>query len=150
MGWIHAAVSEKPEVTDDGRTADACAMTVSLLTKSSRAKIWKTKRYLTLWQMGKWIWQIPCKWLIVEQNKVKFGTRGNSGTYTFDLMVLKVIWVIWFVYFFSEKTAALSTLMIFSTNLFVAVPCDSPHKGYFLEFWKLELKKMKRDWKLTL
>ncbi len=36
--WIHAAVSEKPEFTDDGRTTDACAMTVALLTKSSRAK----------------------------------------------------------------------------------------------------------------
>ena len=36
--WVHAAVSEKPEFTDDGRTTDACAMTEALLTKSSRAK----------------------------------------------------------------------------------------------------------------
>ncbi len=39
---IHAAVSDKLEFTDgrrtDGRTTDACAMTVALLTKSSRAK----------------------------------------------------------------------------------------------------------------
>ncbi len=42
LAWIHAAVSEKPEFTDDGRiddgrTTDACTMTVALLTKSSRA-----------------------------------------------------------------------------------------------------------------
>ncbi len=43
LAWIHAAVSEKPKFTDDGRTdgrwtTDACAITVALLTKSSRAR----------------------------------------------------------------------------------------------------------------
>ncbi len=38
LSWIHAVVSEKPEFMDDGRTTDACATTVALLTKSSRAK----------------------------------------------------------------------------------------------------------------
>ncbi len=41
VAWIHAAVSEKPEFTDagkDGGTNDACATTVALLTKSSKAK----------------------------------------------------------------------------------------------------------------
>ena len=37
LAWIHAAVSEKPELTV-GQRMDACAMTVALLTKSSRAK----------------------------------------------------------------------------------------------------------------
>ena len=37
LAWIHAPVSEKPEFTD-GQTTDACAMTVALLSKSSRAK----------------------------------------------------------------------------------------------------------------
>ena len=38
LAWIHAVVSEKPEFMDDGQMTDACAMTVALLTKSSRAK----------------------------------------------------------------------------------------------------------------
>ncbi len=38
LAWTHAAVSEKLEFTEDGRTTDACAITVGLLTKSSRAK----------------------------------------------------------------------------------------------------------------
>ncbi len=38
FGLVLAAVSEKLEFTD-GRTTDASAMTVALLTKSSRAKI---------------------------------------------------------------------------------------------------------------
>ncbi len=38
LAWIHAAVSEKLEFMDDGWTTDAYAMTVTLLTKSSRAK----------------------------------------------------------------------------------------------------------------
>ncbi len=33
LAWIHKAVSGKPELTDDGRTTDDCAMTVALLTK---------------------------------------------------------------------------------------------------------------------
>ena len=35
---LDPVVSEKPELTDDGQTTDACATTVALLTKSSRAK----------------------------------------------------------------------------------------------------------------
>ncbi len=38
LAWLHEAASEKPEFTDNGRTMDACTMTVALLTKSSRAK----------------------------------------------------------------------------------------------------------------
>ena len=45
LAWIHAAVFEKPELTDgrtgEGRTTDACAMTVAPLTKSSWAKTWR-------------------------------------------------------------------------------------------------------------
>ncbi len=37
LAWIYAAVSEKLEFTN-GRTTNACAMTVALLTKSGRAK----------------------------------------------------------------------------------------------------------------
>ncbi len=37
LAWIHVALSDKPELTD-GWTTDACATTVALLTKSSRAK----------------------------------------------------------------------------------------------------------------
>ncbi len=53
MVWIHAAVSEKLEFTDgrtdDGRTTDACAITVALLTKSSRAKnVWSVKTSFTV------------------------------------------------------------------------------------------------------
>ena len=49
MAWIHEAVSEKPEFTDDGRTdgrtTDACAMTVGLLAKSKRAKKQTQQKY---------------------------------------------------------------------------------------------------------
>ena len=45
MTWIDAAVSEKPELTD-GRTTDACATTVALLTKSIRPK--KLKPHILL------------------------------------------------------------------------------------------------------
>ena len=41
MTWTHTTVSEKTELTDgqtDGRTTNACATTVALVTKSSRAK----------------------------------------------------------------------------------------------------------------
>ncbi len=56
LAWIYAAVCEKIEFTDDqrtdGRTTDACAMTVALLTKSSKAKncleIWWIASYMYL------------------------------------------------------------------------------------------------------
>ncbi len=41
---MHAAVSEKPELTDDGRT-DTCAITVGLLTKSSRLQNYKKSKF---------------------------------------------------------------------------------------------------------
>ncbi len=57
LAWIHAVVSEKLEFTDGGRTdrrtMDACAMTVALLTKSSRAK---NKTACHLWPtVGAWV-----------------------------------------------------------------------------------------------
>ncbi len=38
LAWIHAAVSENGRTNDRQRMAEACATTVALLTKSSKAK----------------------------------------------------------------------------------------------------------------
>ncbi len=46
------------------------------------------------------------------------------------------------------QNATFSTLLIFTAKLFIAVPCDSPHKNDFLEFSDLKVKEknnLKRD-----
>ena len=38
----------------------------------------------------------------------------------------------------------------FSTKLFLNVPCNNPHKTWFLEFWNFKFKLVKKDWNLSL
>ncbi len=80
--------------TPGGRTPDACAMTVALLTKSSRAK----NGDLALWLVGKcklWLMEkLKISWKVIERTGAKFGSPGISRKYiwrTFHLVVFECI-----------------------------------------------------------
>ena len=105
------------------------------------------------------------KWKIINilemaKGKVKLSEFWDSGVpaelawSAFDLKSFKVIWVIWCncnipeIWF--SKCWFSYTYDSFSTKLFIGVPCDSPHKSYFLEFRNFKLEKIKKGLKFNI
>ncbi len=91
--------------------------------------------------MGKWkfehILEMANRW--AKQGEIwDLGVLVEYVLGTFDFAAFKIIFgsfvalVIFQKYDF--QNTACSTLVIIFSQFFIGVPCDSPHKRYFLEF----------------
>ncbi len=98
--------------------------------------------------MGKPKPQLSGKWVIAEQNLVKFGLAGSS--WTFNFVALKVILgsfsaLAMFAKYDFKMLLLLQVWFFFQPNCLYVFLYDRPDKSYFLKFWNLKLKKKKEN-----